>query len=95
MHSFGHRANAVATFAVTILAAMCFAASFSDNFNSAAPTASVKVPSVFLLQPVALPVLSPRPVLRQCDLRRALNSHHQRGRPDLLCSLVCWIPLLS
>lgn len=43
MHSFGHRANAVATFAVTILAAMCFAASFSDNFNSAAPTASVKV----------------------------------------------------
>ena len=43
MHSFGHRANAVATFAVTILAAMCFAASFSDNFNTPAPTASVKV----------------------------------------------------
>ncbi|KAL5205786.1 hypothetical protein ABZP36_033995 [Zizania latifolia] len=43
MHSFGHRANAVATFAVTILAAMCFAASFSDNFNSPSPTASVKV----------------------------------------------------
>ncbi|KAL6844586.1 hypothetical protein ACP4OV_025245 [Aristida adscensionis] len=43
MHSFGHRANAVATFAVTILAAMCFAASFSDNFNSPAPAASVKI----------------------------------------------------
>lgn len=43
MHSFGHRANAVATFAVTILAAMCFAASFSDNFNTPAPTASVKI----------------------------------------------------
>ena len=45
MHSFGHRANAVATFALTILAAMCFAASFSDSFNSPTPTASVKVPS--------------------------------------------------
>jgi hypothetical protein len=44
MHSFGHRANAVATFAVTILAAMCFAASFSDSFNSPTPAASVKVP---------------------------------------------------
>jgi hypothetical protein len=44
MHSFGHRANAVATFAVTILAAICFAASFSDNFNTPTPTASVKVP---------------------------------------------------
>ncbi|XP_062194122.1 signal peptidase complex subunit 3B-like [Phragmites australis] len=43
MHSFGHRANAVATFAVTILAAMCFAASFSDNFSSPSPTASVKI----------------------------------------------------
>uniref|UniRef100_A0A804MQL8 Signal peptidase complex subunit 3 n=1 Tax=Zea mays TaxID=4577 RepID=A0A804MQL8_MAIZE len=43
MHSFGHRANAVATFAVTILAAMCFAASFSDNFNTLTPTASVKI----------------------------------------------------
>uniref|UniRef100_A0ACD5YF01 Uncharacterized protein n=1 Tax=Avena sativa TaxID=4498 RepID=A0ACD5YF01_AVESA len=43
MHSFGHRANAVATFALTILAAMCFAASFSDSFNSPTPTASVKI----------------------------------------------------
>ncbi|EMS53558.1 Signal peptidase complex subunit 3B [Triticum urartu] len=43
MHSFGHRANAVATFALTILAAMCFAASFSDSFNSPIPTASVKI----------------------------------------------------
>jgi hypothetical protein len=64
MHSFGHRANAVATFAVTILAAMCFAASFSDNFNSAAPTASVKVPDCSPSQPVPLSVPSPRPVLR-------------------------------
>ena len=51
MHSFGHRANAVATFAVTILAAMCFAASFSDNFNTPAPTASVKVST----QPPSIP----------------------------------------
>lgn len=62
MHSFGHRANAVATFAVTILAAMCFAASFSDNFNTPTPTASVKVPapppSISSLRPRSPPAVS-------------------------------------
>ncbi|CAA3025520.1 signal peptidase complex subunit 3B [Olea europaea subsp. europaea] len=43
MHSFGYRANAVLTFAVTILALMCAMASFSDNFNSPSPTAEVQV----------------------------------------------------
>ncbi|XP_074556833.1 signal peptidase complex subunit 3A-like [Curcuma longa] len=43
MHSFGYRANAVVTFAVTILAVMCAMASLSDNFNSPSPTADVKV----------------------------------------------------
>ncbi|CAL9076891.1 unnamed protein product [Musa acuminata var. zebrina] len=43
MHSFGYRANAVVTFAVTILAVMCGMASLSDNFNSPSPTADVKV----------------------------------------------------
>lgn len=45
MHSFGYRANAVVTFAVTILAVMCGMASLSDNFNSPSPTADVKVRS--------------------------------------------------
>ncbi|XP_022131260.1 signal peptidase complex subunit 3B-like [Momordica charantia] len=43
MHSFGYRANAVVTFAVTILAIMCAMASFSDNFNSPSPTAHIQV----------------------------------------------------
>ncbi|URD98598.1 Signal peptidase complex subunit [Musa troglodytarum] len=43
MHSFSYRANAVVTFAVTILAVMCGMASLSDNFNSPSPTADVKV----------------------------------------------------
>ncbi|CAK9328356.1 unnamed protein product [Citrullus colocynthis] len=43
MHSFGYRANALVTFAVTILVIMCAMASFSDNFNSPSPTASVQV----------------------------------------------------
>jgi hypothetical protein len=66
MHSFGHRANAVATFAVTILAAMCFAASFSDSFNSPTPAASVKVP----FPPVSplFPALDLGPPSRRLDL---------------------------
>ncbi|RWW69277.1 hypothetical protein BHE74_00023136 [Ensete ventricosum] len=48
MHSFGYRANAVVTFAVTILAVMCGMASLSDNFNSPSPTADVKVRNYFL-----------------------------------------------
>ncbi|KAG6475861.1 hypothetical protein ZIOFF_065091 [Zingiber officinale] len=43
MHSFGYRANAVVTFAVTILAVTCAMVSLSDNFNSPSPTADVKV----------------------------------------------------
>ncbi|OAY81844.1 Signal peptidase complex subunit 3B [Ananas comosus] len=43
MHSFGYRANAVVTLAVTILAVMCSMASLSDNFNVPSPTAEVKV----------------------------------------------------
>ncbi|KAL2490508.1 Signal peptidase complex subunit 3B [Abeliophyllum distichum] len=43
MHSFGYRANALLTFAVTILALMCAMASLSDNFNSPSPTAEVQV----------------------------------------------------
>ncbi|KAG6590382.1 Signal peptidase complex subunit 3B [Cucurbita argyrosperma subsp. argyrosperma] len=46
MHSFGYRANALVTFAVTILAIMCTMASFSDNFNSPSPTARVQVLSI-------------------------------------------------
>ncbi|XP_057960969.1 signal peptidase complex subunit 3B-like isoform X1 [Malania oleifera] len=43
MHSFGYRANALLTFAVTILALMCAMASVSDNLNSPSPTAEVQV----------------------------------------------------
>ncbi|PIA44802.1 hypothetical protein AQUCO_01700417v1 [Aquilegia coerulea] len=46
MHSFGYRANAVLTFAVTILAVICTIASISDNFNSASPTAEVQVSNI-------------------------------------------------
>ncbi|KAL6514769.1 hypothetical protein OROGR_020348 [Orobanche gracilis] len=43
MHSFGYRANALLTFAITILALMCAMASLSDNFNSPSPTSQVQV----------------------------------------------------
>eukprot|EP00262_Sarcandra_glabra_P011898 TRINITY_DN2942_c4_g1_i1.p1 TRINITY_DN2942_c4_g1~~TRINITY_DN2942_c4_g1_i1.p1 ORF type:complete len:168 (-),score=16.19 TRINITY_DN2942_c4_g1_i1:278-781(-) len=43
MHSLGYRANALVTFALTILAVMCGMASLSDNLNSPSPTAQVKV----------------------------------------------------
>ncbi|KAL1546043.1 signal peptidase complex subunit 3B-like [Salvia divinorum] len=43
MHSFGYRANALLTFAITILAIMCAMASVSDNFNSLSPTSEVQV----------------------------------------------------
>ena len=46
MHSFLYRANALVTFAVTILAAMCCIASFSDTFNTPTPTADVKVMNI-------------------------------------------------
>ncbi|XP_059652510.1 signal peptidase complex subunit 3B-like [Cornus florida] len=43
MHSFGYRANALLTFAVTILALICAMASISDNLNTPSPTAQVQV----------------------------------------------------
>ncbi|CAL5201767.1 unnamed protein product [Lathyrus oleraceus] len=43
MHSFGYRANALFTFAVTILAFICAIASFTDTLNSPSPTVEVKV----------------------------------------------------
>ncbi|XP_057538847.1 signal peptidase complex subunit 3B-like isoform X1 [Amaranthus tricolor] len=43
MHSFGYRANALLTLAVTILAIICAAASFSGNFNSPSPSAKIQV----------------------------------------------------
>ncbi|KAF5453982.1 hypothetical protein F2P56_023685 [Juglans regia] len=46
MHSFGYRANALLTFAMTILALMCAMASLSDNFNSPTPSAHVKVVNI-------------------------------------------------
>ncbi|KAE8782024.1 signal peptidase complex subunit 3B [Hordeum vulgare] len=74
MHSFGHRANAVATFALTILAAMCFAASFSDSFNSPTPTASVKVlaPLPLFLHPAPRSVLVE---LVRCPARFVCPAH--------------------
>ncbi|KAG7030259.1 Signal peptidase complex subunit 3B [Cucurbita argyrosperma subsp. argyrosperma] len=46
MHSFGYRANALLTFAATILAVICAIASFSDTLNSPSPTAQVQVLSI-------------------------------------------------
>ena len=46
MHSFGYRANALLTFALTILAMMCAMASFSDNFNHPTPSSQVQVSTV-------------------------------------------------
>ncbi|RYR52505.1 hypothetical protein Ahy_A06g027416 [Arachis hypogaea] len=46
MHSFGYRANALLTFAITILALMCAMASLSDNLNSPSPSAHVQVLNV-------------------------------------------------
>lgn len=43
MHSFGYRANALLTFAVTILALMCAMASFSDNLSHPSPSSNVQV----------------------------------------------------
>ncbi|KAK4414233.1 Signal peptidase complex subunitB [Sesamum alatum] len=43
MHSFGYRANAFLTFAITILAVICAMASVSDYFNSPSPTSQVQV----------------------------------------------------
>jgi signal peptidase complex subunit 3 len=43
MHTFGYRANALLTYALTILALMCTIASFSDNFNFPSPSAEIQV----------------------------------------------------
>ncbi|KAJ0081807.1 hypothetical protein Patl1_11978 [Pistacia atlantica] len=42
MHSFGYRANALLTFAVTVVALMCDIASLSDNFNTLSLTAEIQ-----------------------------------------------------
>ncbi|XP_078435605.1 signal peptidase subunit [Wolffia australiana] len=46
MHSFAYRANALVTFAVTILAILCGIASLSDNLNLPAPTAEIEITSI-------------------------------------------------
>ncbi|XP_022965984.1 signal peptidase complex subunit 3B-like [Cucurbita maxima] len=46
MHSFGYRANALVTFAATILAIICALASFSDTLKSPSPMAQVQVLSI-------------------------------------------------
>ncbi|KAJ0034049.1 hypothetical protein Pint_24662 [Pistacia integerrima] len=43
MHSFWYRANALLTFAVTILALLCATASISDNLNNPSSTAEIQV----------------------------------------------------
>ncbi|CAH8299843.1 unnamed protein product [Eruca vesicaria subsp. sativa] len=43
MHSFGYRANALLTFAITILAFICAIASFSDNFSNQTPSAQIQI----------------------------------------------------
>ncbi|KAF8107656.1 hypothetical protein N665_0118s0024 [Sinapis alba] len=43
MHSFGYRANALLTFAVTALAFICAIASFSDKFSNQNPSAEIQI----------------------------------------------------
>uniref|UniRef100_A0A2P2MRS6 Signal peptidase complex subunit 3 n=1 Tax=Rhizophora mucronata TaxID=61149 RepID=A0A2P2MRS6_RHIMU len=43
MHSFGYRANALLTFALTILALMCAMASLSDNLNSPSRSSHIQI----------------------------------------------------
>ncbi|XP_065854500.1 signal peptidase complex subunit 3A-like [Euphorbia lathyris] len=43
MHSFGYRANALLTFAITILAGICALASVSDKLNSPSPSAQIQI----------------------------------------------------
>ncbi|KAH0850967.1 hypothetical protein HID58_095034 [Brassica napus] len=49
MHSFGYRANALLTFAVTILAFICAIASFSDNFSNQTPSAQIQILSSLVI----------------------------------------------
>ncbi|CAI9108199.1 OLC1v1007749C1 [Oldenlandia corymbosa var. corymbosa] len=46
MHSIGYRANALVTFALTILAVMCVIVSVSDWFNHPSPTSQVEVVNI-------------------------------------------------
>ncbi|KAF5740597.1 signal peptidase complex subunit 3B-like [Tripterygium wilfordii] len=46
MHSFGYRANALLTFAVTILALMCAIASVSDTLNHPTPSAEIQISNI-------------------------------------------------
>ncbi|RWR93721.1 signal peptidase complex subunit 3B [Cinnamomum micranthum f. kanehirae] len=50
MHSFLYRANAVLTFSVMVLAALCAMASFSDYLNVPSPNAYLKVVNINWLQ---------------------------------------------
>ncbi|XP_047338116.1 signal peptidase complex subunit 3B-like [Impatiens glandulifera] len=50
MHSFGFRANALLTFAVTVLALICTMTSLSDNLNTPSPSADVQVKDIYWFQ---------------------------------------------
>ncbi|KAG6554531.1 hypothetical protein Mapa_003910 [Marchantia paleacea] len=50
MHSFVFRANAVLTFGITVLAALCILASLSDSFHSSLPDINLQVLNVDVLQ---------------------------------------------
>ncbi|XP_010424829.1 PREDICTED: signal peptidase complex subunit 3A [Camelina sativa] len=43
MHTFGYRANALLTFAITALAFICAIASFSDKFSNQNPSAEIQI----------------------------------------------------
>ncbi|KAH9754049.1 Signal peptidase complex subunit 3B [Citrus sinensis] len=83
MHSFGYRANALLTFAVTILALMCAIASLSDNLNTPSPSAQIEILNInwFQKQPhgndelfifVAAEYETPKNALNQVSLWDAI-----------------------
>uniref|UniRef100_A0A0A0LLN0 Signal peptidase complex subunit 3 n=1 Tax=Cucumis sativus TaxID=3659 RepID=A0A0A0LLN0_CUCSA len=94
MHSFGFRANALLTFAATILAVICAFASFSDTLNSPSPTAQVQVLSInwFQKQPNGNDESRklghvPKNVDVGCSLFESFLARSQSKRADF--SLVC------
>ncbi|GAY49156.1 Signal peptidase complex subunit 3B [Citrus sinensis] len=83
MHSFGYRANALLTFAVTILALMCTIGSLSDNLNTPSPSAQIEILNInwFQKQPhgndelfifVAAEYETPKNALNQVSLWDAI-----------------------
>eukprot|EP00252_Welwitschia_mirabilis_P008891 TRINITY_DN2113_c0_g2_i1.p1 TRINITY_DN2113_c0_g2~~TRINITY_DN2113_c0_g2_i1.p1 ORF type:complete len:168 (-),score=29.72 TRINITY_DN2113_c0_g2_i1:244-747(-) len=50
MHSFAYRINGLVTFAITILAALCVAATISDLFNTPTPEANIQILNINWLQ---------------------------------------------